>query len=45
MREMNGEERLRAATIGEPQVLDGQIELVDYYPAWPELFAREAARI
>ena len=45
MREMNGEERLRAATIGEPQVLDGRIELVDYYPAWPELFAREAARI
>ncbi len=45
MREMNGEERLRAATIGEPQVLDGQIKLVDYYPAWPELFAREAARI
>jgi GrpB-like predicted nucleotidyltransferase (UPF0157 family) len=45
MREMNGEERLRAATIGEPQVLDGQIELVDYCPTWPELFAREAERI
>lgn len=39
------EEQLKAATIGEPQVIGGPIELVEYDPAWPELFAREAGRI
>jgi GrpB-like predicted nucleotidyltransferase (UPF0157 family) len=38
------EEQIRAATIGQPQHGDA-IELVDYDPAWPELFAREARRI
>jgi GrpB-like predicted nucleotidyltransferase (UPF0157 family)/L-amino acid N-acyltransferase YncA len=32
-------------TIGEPQRLDGPVTLVDYDPAWPERYAREAARI
>jgi GrpB-like predicted nucleotidyltransferase (UPF0157 family) len=39
------EERLREATIGEPQRLDGPIALREYDPAWPDLFAREARRI
>ena len=43
-------ERLReadlgAVTIGERKPLDGPVELVDYDPRWPELFAREAERI
>jgi GrpB-like predicted nucleotidyltransferase (UPF0157 family) len=36
------EEELRAATVGEPTRLSGPVELVDYDPAWPQLFAREA---
>jgi GrpB-like predicted nucleotidyltransferase (UPF0157 family) len=32
-------------TVGELQPVSGQIELVDYDPAWPGLFAREAERI
>ena len=39
------EEQIRAATVGEPRVHGGPIKLVDYDPAWPELFAREARRI
>jgi GrpB-like predicted nucleotidyltransferase (UPF0157 family) len=39
------EEEIRAATVGEPQEHGGPIELADYNPAWPELFAREALRI
>jgi len=39
------EERLRAVTIGEPQVLDGPIVLVDYDPLWPRQFADEAAEV
>lgn len=39
------EEQLRAATIGELQPLSGPIQIVDYDPAWPALFEREAARI
>lgn len=39
------EAELRAVTIGEPTVLAGPIELVDYDPAWPALFEREAVRI
>jgi GrpB-like predicted nucleotidyltransferase (UPF0157 family) len=41
---MNDEE-LRAATVGEPKVHDGTINLVDYDPAWPDLFTRESERI
>jgi GrpB-like predicted nucleotidyltransferase (UPF0157 family) len=39
------EEQLRAAHVWEPTRLDGPIALVDYDPAWPRLFAREAARV
>ncbi len=39
------EEELRAATIGELQVLNGPIPLQDYDPKWPALFEREAARV
>lgn len=39
------DEQIAAATVGEPQVLGGPIELVDYDDAWPGLFAREAERI
>jgi len=36
---------IRAATIGELKPLDGPIELVDYSPRWPALFAEEAVRV
>ena len=39
------EEQLRAATVGEPTRLSGRVELVDYAPAWSQLFAREAERV
>ena len=39
------EEEIRAATVGEPRVHDGPITLVDYDPAWPDLFIRESDRI
>ncbi len=39
------EEQLRAVTIGELKPLTEPVELVDYDPAWPTLFEREAERI
>lgn len=39
------EEQIRAATVGEPKVHGGPIELVDYDTAWPELFAGDARQI
>jgi GrpB-like predicted nucleotidyltransferase (UPF0157 family) len=39
------EERLRQATIGEPQRHDGPITLCEYDPNWPKLFSREERRI
>lgn len=36
---------MRTYTIGELKPLAGPVELVDYDPAWPVLFEREAARI
>jgi GrpB-like predicted nucleotidyltransferase (UPF0157 family) len=39
------EEELRAAWVTEPPKLTGKIQLVDYDPAWPGLFRREADRI
>lgn len=39
------EAELRAVTVGELQPVSGPIELVDYDPAWPGLFEREAERI
>jgi GrpB-like predicted nucleotidyltransferase (UPF0157 family) len=40
-----GEVRIRAATIGEAQRLDGPIELLPYDPAWPRVFDVEAHRV
>ncbi len=39
------DEDIHAATIGPVEVLDRPIELAEYDPAWPGLFAREAQRI
>ena len=39
------EEELRAAWVREPPRLTGRIRLVDYDPAWPGLYRREADRI
>jgi len=39
------EDRLAAVTIGELQPLAGRIELVDYEPSWPALYARVEERI
>jgi GrpB-like predicted nucleotidyltransferase (UPF0157 family) len=39
------EEQILASRIGHTQPLNAQIVLVDYDPAWPHLFAREAERI
>ena len=39
------ENRLAAVTIGDLQPLAGRIELVDYDPAWPALYAREEEQI
>ncbi len=45
MAQSTSEEALRAVTIGELHVLAGPVLLAEYDPAWPALFAREAARI
>jgi GrpB-like predicted nucleotidyltransferase (UPF0157 family) len=37
--------RMRAVTIGEPQRLDGAIELRPYDDSWPQLYAVEAERV
>ena len=39
------EEELRAAWVVEPPKLAGKVQVVDYDPAWPGLFQREADRI
>jgi GrpB-like predicted nucleotidyltransferase (UPF0157 family) len=39
------EEELRAAWVTEPPKLTAKIQVVDYDPAWPESFRREAERI
>jgi GrpB-like predicted nucleotidyltransferase (UPF0157 family) len=39
------EARLLAVTIGEPTRVDGQVVLVDYDPAWPAQYERQAARV
>jgi GrpB-like predicted nucleotidyltransferase (UPF0157 family) len=39
------EDKIRAATVGELQPLEGRIILSEYDPGWPRLFAREAARV
>jgi GrpB-like predicted nucleotidyltransferase (UPF0157 family) len=45
MSQATSEEVMRAATIGELQVLAGPVHLGEYDPAWPALFEREARRI
>lgn len=37
--------RLARVTIGGPQPLTGRIEIRDYEPTWPDVYAREAERI
>jgi GrpB-like predicted nucleotidyltransferase (UPF0157 family) len=39
------DDALAKVTIGVPRQLAGPIEIVDYDPIWPELYAREAERI
>lgn len=39
------DDQIRDLTVGELKPLSARIQLVDYDPRWPELFAREAARI
>jgi GrpB-like predicted nucleotidyltransferase (UPF0157 family) len=39
------DEDIRRATVGEPTPVNGPITLVEYDPAWPRDFAREATRI
>jgi GrpB-like predicted nucleotidyltransferase (UPF0157 family) len=39
------EEDLRAGWVMEPPKLAGKVQVVDYDPAWPGLFQREAERI
>jgi GrpB-like predicted nucleotidyltransferase (UPF0157 family) len=41
----SSELRIRAATIGEPQRVDGTIELRPYDDSWPRLYAVEAKRV
>jgi GrpB-like predicted nucleotidyltransferase (UPF0157 family) len=39
------EAHIRAVTVGELKPLTGRVELHEYDPTWPALFAREDARI
>ncbi|KOX14206.1 hypothetical protein ADK67_43120 [Saccharothrix sp. NRRL B-16348] len=39
------EEEIRAVYVGAPPRLSGRVVLVEYDPAWPGLYEREAARI
>jgi GrpB-like predicted nucleotidyltransferase (UPF0157 family) len=39
------EEEIRAAWVTEPPRLTAKLQVVDYDPAWPGLFAREADRV
>ena len=39
------EARIRTATIGEPERLDGRIDLRPYAPDWPRQYQREAERV
>jgi GrpB-like predicted nucleotidyltransferase (UPF0157 family) len=39
------DESLAEVTIGGPQPLTGRIEIREYDPTWPDLYAREAERI
>jgi GrpB-like predicted nucleotidyltransferase (UPF0157 family) len=41
----SSDDYMRAVTIGERKRVDGPIRLIEYDPAWPRLFEREASRI
>ena len=43
--EIKTEEQIKAAYVVAPVPLVGHIQIVDYDPEWPRLFAREARRI
>jgi GrpB-like predicted nucleotidyltransferase (UPF0157 family) len=43
--DLQSDDEIAAVRIGPPEVLDGQITLVDYDASWPQLFEREATRI
>src|SRR5215207_6416194 len=38
-------DEIQSHTIGEPELLNGPILIVDYDARWPKLFEREAGRI
>ena len=42
---MNREDYLKKVTVGGPDLLNGQIELSEYDPAWPEIFKAEKEKI
>ena len=42
---MSSDEQLQAVTVGERKPHNAPVTLVDYDPAWPELYEREARRI
>jgi GrpB-like predicted nucleotidyltransferase (UPF0157 family) len=42
---LKSDDEIAAVRIGPPDVLDAPITLVEYDPAWPRLYDREAARI
>ena len=44
-RQPSSEDDIRKYTVGELKPHDAPVRLVDYDPAWPGLFEREAARI
>jgi GrpB-like predicted nucleotidyltransferase (UPF0157 family) len=39
------EEQIRAKTVGEMRPFSEKVVIVDYDPAWPDLFRREAERV
>jgi GrpB-like predicted nucleotidyltransferase (UPF0157 family) len=39
------DEQIRAATVGQPRILSTRLRIVEYDPAWPGQFEREAAQI
>lgn len=43
--ELVSDEELQSITVGERKPHDAPVTLVEYDPAWPSLFEREAARI
>jgi GrpB-like predicted nucleotidyltransferase (UPF0157 family) len=42
---LRSDDEVAAVRIGPPDLLDAPVRLVDYDPAWPALYQREAARI